>query len=52
MQTTYILKSRSGSALLSFDNVNRAKDVLRERRKKGINLRLFRSITTEEEIEV
>lgn len=41
MQTTYILKSQRGLPLLTFDNVNRAKDVQRERRCKGINLRLF-----------
>lgn len=50
MRITYILKSRSGSPLLSFDNINRAKDVQRERKLKGISLRLFRSITTEEEL--
>lgn len=51
MQTTYILKSQRGSPLLSFDNVNRAKDVQRERRRKGINLRLFRVTQIEEELQ-
>ncbi len=51
MQTTYILKSQRGSPLLSFDNINRAKDVQRDRRRKGIKLRLFRVTQTEEELQ-
>jgi hypothetical protein len=51
MQTTYILKSQRGSPLLSFDNINRAKDVQRDRRRKGIKLRLFRVTQIEEELQ-
>lgn len=50
MQATYILKSQRGSPLLSFEDINRALDVQRERKKKGINLRLFKVVTVEEEI--
>lgn len=51
MQTTYVLKSRSGTPLLTFDNINRAKDVQRERKQRGVNLRLFVQRVTEEEVE-
>lgn len=50
MPVTYVLKSRSGSALLSFDDINKALDTQRERRKKGIDLRLFKVTTIEEEV--
>lgn len=50
MHTTYILKSQRGAPVLSFDDINRAKDTQRERKRKGIALRLFRVTTQEEEM--
>lgn len=50
MGTTYILKSQRGTPVLSFEDINRAKDTQRERKRKGVTLRLFRVTTQEEEL--
>jgi len=48
--TQYLLKSKSGSPLLAFNNLSRAREVLQERNARGLGLRLFRVVRTEEEL--
>lgn len=49
-QESYVLAGRSGNPLLTFDCVNRAMDVRKERARKGVNLRLFKRTVLMEEV--
>ena len=49
--TTYILKSGRGTPVFSFDNLERARQEVSARKKKGIKLRIFEVRTIETEIE-